>query len=154
MKLFSNAGKIQIITLFLFLLGLVIACSDKTTVPDTQASPTPPDRVDVVYFHLGEACACMDPAGDSIQSMIFFNFQDEVVNGKLTFQRLRLDEINNSDIVAKYNATPVSLFINIVRGDTEQIIAVPEIWPIRYESETIANLVEYKIRQSLEGNIQ
>ena len=154
-SIFVEMNRYHLWIFSLVLLVLLSACSNQTPTEEPATEYlNPPDRVDVVYFHLGEACACMDPAGDSIQSMIFFNFQDEVVNGTLTFQRLRLDEINNADIAAKYNATPVSLFLNIVRGDTEQVVAVPEIWPIRYESEAIADLVEHKIRQSLEGNIQ
>jgi hypothetical protein len=94
----------------------------------------------------------MDAMGDCIHSTVFLNFQDELASGKLTFQRLKLDDTNNANIAAKYNATPFSLFINIVRGDTEHIVAVPEIWPIRYESEVLEELVKSKIRQSLEGN--
>ncbi len=155
MKAFSKANQTYITSLALLALGLLSACSNQAPAAEpTKESLGPPDRVDVVYFHIGEACHCMDSMGDCIQSTVFFNFQDEVVSGKLTFQRLRLDDTNNANIAAKYNATPVSLFINIVRGDTEHIIAVPEIWPIRYESDALEELVKSKIRQSLEGNEQ
>jgi hypothetical protein len=155
MNIFVNANKIYILLLSLLVFGLLSACSS----PSPAANPTkkplgPPDRVDIVYFHLGEACHCMDPTGECIYATVWLNFQDELASGKLTFQRLKLDDTHNANIAAKYNATPFSLFINIVRGDTEHIIAVPEIWPIRYESEALAELVKSKIRQSLEGNEQ
>ena len=143
MGIFRKANNIYLLLLCLFALGSLSACSG------TQG---PPDRVDVVYFHINEACACMDPMGDCIQSTVFLNFQDELASGKLTFQRLKLDDPNNANIAAKYSATPVSLFINVVRGDAEQIIPVPEMWTIRYESEALEELVKSKIRESLEGN--
>jgi hypothetical protein len=152
MNIFGKANRTYLLLLSLLALGLLSAClSPAPEANPLKEPPVPPDRVDVVYFHVGEACHCMDSMGDCIQSTVFFNFQDEVVSGKLTFQRLRLDDTNNANIAAKYNATPVSLFINMVRGDTEHIIAVPEIWPIRYESDALEELVKSKIRQSLDG---
>ena len=155
MSIFGKANTTHLLLLSLLTLGLLSACSS----PSPAANPTkkplgPPDRVDIVYFHLGEACHCMDPTGECIYATVWLNFQDELAGGKLTFQRLKLDDTNNANIAAKYNATPFSLFINIVRGDTEHIIAVSEIWPIRYESEALAELVKSKIRQSLEGSEQ
>jgi len=154
MNIFGKANRTYLLLLSLLALGLLSACS---TNQAPAAEPTkgplgPPDRVDVVYFHVGEACHCMDSMGDCIQSTVFLNFQDEQASGKLTFQRLKLDDMNNANIAAKYKATPFSLFINMVRGDTEHVIAVPEIWPIRYESDALEELVKSKIRQSLEGN--
>ena len=153
MSIFGKANRTYMLLLFLLTLVLLPACSSPAPAAEpTKEPPGPPDRVDVVYFHIGEACHCMDPMGDCIQSTIFINFQDELARGKLTFQRLKLDDEDNATLAVKYNATPFSLFINVVRGDTEHIIVVPEIWPIRYESEALAELVKSKIRQSLEGN--
>ena len=153
MSTFGKANRTYLLLLSLLALGLLSACSNQAPAAEpTKESLGPPGRVDVVYFHVGEACHCMDSMGDCIQSTVFLNFQDELASGKLTFQRLKLDDTNNANIAAKYNATPVSLFINIVRGNTEHIIAVPEIWPIRYESDALEELVKSKIRQSLEGN--
>ena len=153
MNIFVKANQTYVTSLALLALGLLSACSNlapvATLLPKEPLGP--PDRVDLVYFHLGEACHCMDPMGDCIHSTIFLTFNEELGSGKLTFQRLKLDDTNNANIAAKYNATPFSLFINIVRGNTEHIIAVPEIWPIRYECDALKELVKSKIRQSLEG---
>jgi len=152
MSTFGKANKIFLPLLSLLALGLLCACSSPAPTANQPQEPLgPPDRVDVVYFHLGEACHCMDSMGDCIQSTVFLNFQDEQASGKLTFQRLKLDDTNNANIAAKYKATPFSLFINIVIGDTENIIAVTEVWPIRYECDALEELVKSKIQQSLEG---
>lgn len=138
--------------LALLLFGLLAACLNPVPAAEpTEKSLGPPDRIDIVYFHLGEACHCMDPMGDCIHSTIFINFNEEMASGRLTFQRLKLDDRDNAAIAEKYNATPFSMFINIVRGDTERIIAVLEIWPIRYDCDVLEELVKSKIRQILEG---
>ncbi|MBM3142834.1 MAG: hypothetical protein FJ005_07295 [Chloroflexi bacterium] len=148
----SKIERTYLSLLALMAFGLLAACSNTaSTAGPTEKSPRPPDRVDVVYFHLGEACHCMDPMGDCIHKTIWLDFQDELASGRLTFQRLKLDDKNNADISEKYNATPFSMFINTMRGDTENIIAVPEIWPNRYECDALEELVKRKIRQALMG---
>jgi len=152
MSIFGKANRTYLLLLSLLALGLLCACSSPApTANPPKESLGPPDRVDVVYFHVGEACHCMDPMGDCIHSTVFLTFNEELGSGKLTFQRLKLDDEDNATIAGKYNATPFSLFINTVRGDTEHIVAVPEIWPIRYECDALEELVKSKIRQSLEG---
>jgi hypothetical protein len=150
MKVSAKIEHTYITLLALLVFGLLSACSNAAPVAEpTKESLGPPDRVDIVYFHLGEACHCMDPMGDCIHATIFINFNEELASGRLTFQRLKLDDGDNIAIAEKYNATPFSMFINIVRGDTENIIAVPEIWPIRYDCDALEELVQSKIRQIL-----
>ena len=138
--------------LALFVAGLLCACGSLVPATNwTGKQVGPPDRVDVVYFHLGKACHCMDPTGEYIYATIWLNFQDELASGRLTFQRLKLDDEDNATIAEKYNATPFSMFINIVRGDTEHIIAVPEVSPLKYDQEALGELVKSKIEQCLKG---
>jgi len=145
----------SIILLALMVFGLLSACSNPAPATNPPEEPLgSPDRVDIVYFHVGEACHCMDPMGDCIHATVFINFNEELAGGKLTFQRLKLDDENNAAIAAKYGATPFSMFFNIVRGASERIIAVPEIWPIRYDCDALEELAKSKIRQSLDGNEQ
>lgn len=153
MGMFGKANKIFLPLLVLSVVGLLGACSNSDPAANPLQEPIgPPDRVDVVYFHLGEACHCMDPTGDRIHTTVFLNFHEELASGKLTFQRLKLDNEDNAAIAEKYNATPVSLFINIVRGDAEHIIAVPEISPVKYDEEALEELVKSKIQKSLNGD--
>ncbi|MBM3118515.1 MAG: hypothetical protein FJ022_05550 [Chloroflexi bacterium] len=152
MKNLVKIEQIYIVLLPLIVFGLLSACSNPVPAAEpTEKSPGPPDRVDIVYFHLGEACHCMDPMGDCIHATIFLNFQEELHSGRLTFQRLKLDDKNNAAIDEKYNAAPFTLFINIVTGNTEHIIAVPEILSVRYDREALEELVKTKIEKSLNG---
>jgi hypothetical protein len=150
MKISVKIEQTYITLLALLVFGLLSACSNAApAVEPTEESLGSPDRVDIVYFHLGEACHCMDPMGDCIHSTIFINFNEELASGRLTFQRLKLDDRDNAAIAEKYNATPFSMFINIVRGATENVTAVPEIYPIRYDCNALEELVQSRIRQIL-----
>ena len=153
MNISIKASQTHITLLALLVFGLLSACSSPVPAAEPTKEPLgPPDRVDVVYFHLGEACHCMDVMGEHIHTTIWLNFQDELASGKLTFQRLKLDDEANAAIAEKYNAAPFTLFINVVRGSTEHIIAVPEILPLKYDEEALEELVNGKIRQSLNGD--
>ncbi len=84
---------------------------------------------------------------------MFLYFQDEQSSGKLTFQMVDLDKEQNAGIAKKYNAAPFSLFINIVRGDSEHIVAVPEIWlPTVGGRDDLEELLKSKIEKSFNGD--
>lgn len=141
-----------IILLVLIALGLLSACSN--TIPaatSSNESPVPPDRVDVVYFYKEINCHCQGAVGDQITSTIFFNFSEELNNGKLTFQSLDLENEESAIIASKYHATPMSMFMNIVTADTEHIIAVPEISLLKDDEDALDKLVNTRIRQALDG---
>jgi hypothetical protein len=152
MNIFVKANKICILLLSLLLFGLLSACSSPAPAANPPKEPLgPPDRVDVVYFYKGEDCHCQEVVGENIQATLFVNFNIELTSSKLTFQSLNLDDKENATIAYKYDATPVSLFINIVRADTEHIIAVPEILLVKDDDEALDKLVNARIRQGLDG---
>jgi hypothetical protein len=153
MNTFGKANKIYLLLLSLLALGLLSACSSPTPAANPANEPSiPPDRVDVVYFYKGEDCHCQEVVGENIQATLFVNYNIELTSGKLTFQSLNLDDTENAAIAYKYDATPESLFINIVRADREHIIAVPEIFLVKDDDEALFKLVNTRIQQALDGN--
>lgn len=152
MNIFVNANKIYILWLSLLAIGLLSACSSPALIVNTPREPLgPPDRVDVVYFYKGEECHCQELVGEDIEAALFVNFNIELTSGKLTYQSLNLDNTENATIAYKYGATPESLFINIVRADTENIIAVPEILLVKDDDEALFKLVTSRVQQALDG---
>jgi len=151
MNIFVKANKIYILLLSLLAFGLLSACSNLVPATTSKESSDPPDRVDIVYFYKGEDCHCQEVVGDNINANLFINFNGELTSGKLTFQSLNLDDKENATIAYKYGATPVSLFINIVRADNEHFIAVPEILLVKDDDEALDKLVNTRIRGYLEG---
>lgn len=142
----------SVILLALMVFGLLSACSNPAPAANLPKEPLGyPDRVDVIFFYKGEDCHCQEAVGEHITSTLFLNFNVELTSGKLTFQSLNLDDKENATIAYKYGATPVSMFINIVRADTEHIIAVPEIVLVQDDDDALDRLVNARITQALNG---
>jgi len=150
MKIFAKAKKTNILLLSLLMLSLLSACNQSAPVADTQA-PTPPDRVDILYFYDSDICHCQGVIGDNINATLFVNFNGELTSGKLTYKSLDLNDRKNATVAYKYGATPESLFINIVRGNNEHFIAVPEIMLVKDDDNALDRLVKNRIQQALDG---
>jgi hypothetical protein len=155
MNIFVKTNKVYLPLLSLMVFGLLSACYNPVPAANPSNEPSgPPDRVDVIYFQQGKPCHCIAVVGDKIQATLFLYFQDEQSSGKLTFQMVDLDKKENTDIAKKYNAAPFSLFINVVRGNSEHIVAVPEIWlPTGGGRDNLEEFLKSKIEKSLSGEL-
>jgi len=123
----------------------------ETTTPQDE-SLGPPDRVDVVYFHRPLRCVTCLCFEEKIRHVVKTYFQDEVDSGKLTLEVLNLGDEENAAIVNKYGAFGPQLFINSVRGGTDHIKNIEEIWSwnCRSDEEGFEEAVRIVIEQSLE----
>jgi len=137
--------------LSLLAFALLSACSNPVPPTAPKEPPIPPDRVDLVYFYDSKICHCQIAPGERIQSTLFINFGGDLASGKLTYQTIDLNDANNAATVNKYGAISQSLFINVVRGDAEQIIAVPEILLVKDDNEALDRLVNTRMREYLAG---
>jgi len=155
MSIFVKANRTYFLLASLLALGVLSACSIAVPLATSENKPSgPPDRVDVVYFQQGKPCHCIAVVGEAIQATMFIYFQEEQSSGKLTFQVVDLDKKENTDIAKKYNAAPFSLFINVVRGNSEYIVAVPEIWlPTGGGRDNLEEFLKSKIEKSLNGEL-
>lgn len=150
MKIFTRANRIYILLLFLLALGWLTACSNQAQSSGPVKEPvSPPDRVDVVYFYDSEICHCQIAPGERMQSTLFINFGGDLASGKLTYQNIDLNDTNNEAIINKYGATSQSLFLNVIRGNTEQIVAVPEILLVKDDNEAIDRLIISRVTRYL-----
>jgi hypothetical protein len=155
MSIFGKANRTYLLLLSLMLFGFLSACSSPAPAANPPQEPLgPPDRVDIVYFQQGKPCHCIAVVGETIQATMFLYFQEEQSSGKLTFQVFDLDKNENAAIAKKYNAAPFSLFINVVTGDSEHIVAVPEIWlPTGGGRDNLEEFLKSKIEKSLSGEL-
>jgi len=155
MSILGKANKTYLPLLSLMLFGFLSACSSPAPAANPPQEPLgPPDRVDIVYFQQGKPCHCIAVVGETIQATMFLYFQEEQSSGKLTFQVFDLDKNENAAIAKKYNAAPFSLFINVVTGDSEHIVAVPEIWlPTGGGRDNLEEFLKSKIEKSLSGEL-
>ena len=148
MNLSIKTKHTPIILLAMMLLALLVACS--SPIPEEPAQP--PDRVDLVYFYDSNICHCDAGPGTIILGTLYINFGRELATGQLTFQSIDINESGHAAIADKYGATSLSLFMNVVRGDTEQIVPVPEITVVKDDDEAIGRLVIRKIGTYFEVN--
>lgn len=152
MNIFGKVNTTHFLLLSLALLVLLTACSNQApTVEPTNEYLNPPDRVDVVYFYDSDICHCQIAPGERIQSDLFINFGGELASGKLTYQSIDLATTDNATVAARYGATSQSLFVNIVSGENEQIIAMPELLLVKDDNEAIDRLINNRIREYLDG---
>jgi hypothetical protein len=152
MKIFSKINWTYILLLFLMSLGWLTACSNPAQSATPVKEPlSPPDRVDVVYFYDSKICECQVAPGQRIQSTLFINFGGDLASGKLTYENIDLNDANNAAIITKYGATFQSLFINVVRGNTEHIVAVPEILLVKDDNQALDRLIINRVSMYLSG---
>ena len=126
-----------------------------TTVPVPAAAQQSnlPDRVDVVYFQRGKPCACIAVIGENIQAVVLKDFMEESTAGKLTYTLLDSSDRANIAIVRKYNTPPFGLFLTLVKGTTEKIVPVEEIWAMTGDEAKYKEYVKNAIAKSLKGEM-
>jgi len=78
-------------------------------------------------------------------------FADELASGKVTFQVFNVEEDENDDIVEKYQASYLSLYINAVKDGTDHIELVTDLYTLIGNDEASVEALKSKIEKSLTG---
>jgi hypothetical protein len=166
----SLRAKIYLVIVAILAVGLFCACtspaipptpppdeptpqSDET--PTSQAQDETPnlvDRVDVVYFHRPQRCVTCLCFEERIRYVMSTYFQNDLDSGKMTFGVYNIGDSKNAAIVKKYGAISSQLFINTVKGGTDHITDIQDIWSwhCRTDKEGFDQKVKNVIEQSLE----
>jgi hypothetical protein len=119
-----------------------------------NVSSGPADRVDVVYFHRTQRCHTCLYAEEQTRYTLETYFKDELASGRVTFQSINVQDEANADIVKKYNnASYLTLCINTVRGDTDHIEEVIDIWLVIGNDEAFDEVVKSAVEKSLNGEV-
>jgi len=120
--------------------------------PNSNNSSGLADRVDVVYFHRTQRCPTCLYAENMTRYTLETYFADELASRKVTFQSINVEDQAKADIVMKYNnASYLTLCVNSVRGDTDHIEVVTDIWYVIDNDEAFVEIVKNKVEQSLTG---
>lgn len=149
-------AKVKIWSSFLLIIlvaGLLFACgSPAPEVPsNSDTSSVPADRVEVVYFHRAQRCTGCLYAEAGTRYTVETYFKNELDSGKVTFELFNVEDKENAPIVKKYGAFTSSLFINTVRGGTDHIEEVTDIWLVLGNDEAFVEVVKSNIERSLKG---
>ena len=122
-----------------------------TTPPASSNSSGPADRVDVVYFHRTQRCYSCTYMEDAARYTVETYFADELASGKVTFQAFNVEEDENDDIVEKYQASYLSLYINTVKDGTDHIEPVTDLYILIGNDELFVETLKSKIEKTLTG---
>jgi heme/copper-type cytochrome/quinol oxidase subunit 2 len=138
------------------IVWLVLAYGASPAAPpapnnSTGNSTSPADRADVVYFHRTQRCYSCTYMEDAARYTVETYFADELARGKVTFQVFNVEEEQNADIVEKYQASYLSLYINTVIDGTDHIELVTDLYTLIGNDEAFAETLKSKIEKSLTG---
>jgi len=168
---------ISISALCVVFVGLAVACSGPVAAPASRGNTAEngtadilventsislsikqikPDRVELIYFHTKNPCHCMAVVGDSIEYAVDTYFKDEVAGGQVALSMIVSDDPANADTVKKYDAMAFSLFIREVRGDSERVYPVSEIWDMTGDAnkDRLVGFIRVTIGNALDGKGQ
>jgi hypothetical protein len=121
------------------------------TPPLSDNSTGPADRVDVIYFHRTQRCYSCTYMEDAARHTVETHFADELASGKVTFQVFNVEEEQNADIVEKYQASYLSLYIDTVKDGTDHIELVTDLYTLIGNDEAFVETLRSKIEKSLTG---
>ena len=124
---------------------------NQVTITVSYQSSGLPDRVDVVYFHRTQRCYSCRYMEAAANYTVQTYFKDELASGKLTFQVFNVEDEANTDIVTKYQASYLSLYINTVKDGTDHIELVADLYPLIGNDEAFGETLKNKIEKSLTG---
>jgi len=152
----SKVTKILWIACSIIVVGLAVWLilaygASPPTPPTSNNSSGPADRVDVVYFHRTQRCYSCTYMEDAARYTVETYFADELASGKVTFQVFNVEEEQNADIVEKYQASYLSLYINTVKDGTDHIELVTDLYTLIGNDEAFVEALKSKIEKSLTG---
>ena len=169
---------ISVSALCVTFVGLAAACSGPAAAPSSSGvataengtttilventsislsiKPIKPDRVELIYFHTTNPCHCMAVVGDNIKYAVDTYFKDEVASGKVMLTMIVSDDPANAGMLKKYDAMVFSLFIREVRGDSERVYPVSEIWEMTGDAnrDRLVDFIRVTLGNVLEGKGQ
>jgi hypothetical protein len=125
--------------------------SDNATPVAVQPQSLLPNRVDVIYFHVNQRCPTCLCFEERVNHVIDADFGDVLSNGKLTYQVLNAQQVQNAEIARKYGAVGSQLFINTVVNGEDHIKDIQDIWNwnCRYGAPNFDRKVSSAIQDSL-----
>jgi hypothetical protein len=111
-----------------------------------KAPVVPADSIEVVHFHGTQQCASCIAVGKYALQTIESKFSEEYASGKIRFKEINIDLKENQDIVTKYQAGGSSLFVNAIRGTTDDIVQDVTVWQLVNNEERYINYFEAKLK--------
>jgi len=105
----------------------------------------PAERVEVFLFHRTQRCTTCIAIGKLSGQTVEERFGPEVLSGKVVFREINIDEPENKALAEKFQASGSSLFINAVRGESDNIQEDTQVWRLVGDSEAFKDYLAGKL---------
>lgn len=117
-----------IVILVCMLVSMCVTDSSPTShaTVSRQSEHGAVEQIQVVHFHRVHQCTCCINVGKWAEETIQTHFPAEYEQGTIVYMDLCIEE--QPEMARKFNAYGSSLFINIVRGEEEEITENMEVW--------------------------
>lgn len=127
------------------------AAAQKKVINTANMSVTlaPADRVEVFVFHRTQRCISCVTMGKFAEKTVVERFGKELRDGRIEFREINVDDPKNRELSVKFRAAGSSLFINAIRGETEDIQEDVAVWRLLGEEAAFKNYLAGKIKQLL-----
>ena len=148
-----NKKFLIITSLLLFFSAFVLTgCTKQADNPEETAGSTAgvsADKIEVVHFHATQQCWSCITVGEYALKTITEKFPKEYQNGTIIFKDINGELPENSGIVAKYQASGSSLFINAIINGRDNIEEDTKVWRLVSNEAKYLDYFETKLNSLL-----
>jgi len=142
--------KIPLFSLLIVGLLILAGCGQKTADQNLMSKVGGAEKIEVVHFHATQQCWSCITVGEYALKTIKEKFSEEYKSGKIVFKDINSELPANKDIVAKYQASGSSLFINAIKDGKDNIQEDVSVWRYVSNETTFINYFENKLRSLLQ----
>lgn len=105
----------------------------------------PAQKVEVFLFHRTQRCRTCVALGKLSGQTVEERFGPEVLNGKVVFREVNVDESQNKELAEKFKASGSALFINAIRNGSDNIQEDVNVWRLTGDEAAFKNYLAGKI---------
>ena len=102
-------------------------------------------KVEVFLFHRTQRCTTCIAIGKLSGQTVEERFGQEVLSGKVVFREVNVDEPQNKELAEKFKASGSALFINAIRGGSDNIQEDVNVWRLTGDEAAFKNYLAGKI---------
>lgn len=123
--------------------------SDETEEVETEEvkNIVKADKIEIIEFHATSRCYSCNKMAELIKKTLEEKFKWDLDSGRIVFQEINWELPENKDIVSKYKATGLSLFINEIENWNDNIQEETTLWRLLEDEEKFKNYLSDKINK-------
>jgi hypothetical protein len=127
---------------------LASALPQAAATADAPKSPTPKDRVAVMYFHRTQRCPTCLKMGGYSEEAVKTGFAKEIKDRKVTFHFIDFQDEKNAAFTKGYKvAGPTLVVARIANNKVAEYKSLDEMWTKVRDKEDFINYVQVNVKE-------